>query len=123
MERRLRLIGRIKQLTDSVGAQFLLSTYPWAHQVNNADWVPGRYDYIGKDERTSELTQQTIKQRSADLGIELFEALPGFQKHQGETGLYFAYDPHWTPAGQKIMAEALSGFIGAHQLPTWCSSK
>lgn len=116
-------IGRIKQLTDSVHAQFLLSTYPWAHQVNNTDWVPGRNDYIGKNERTTDLTKQTIRQRTADLGIELFEALPGFQKHQGETGLYFAYDPHWTPAGQKIMAEALSGFIETHQLPTWCSSK
>lgn len=116
-------IGRIKQLADSIQADFLLTTYPWAHQLGDSGWVPGRYDYMRKEERTTDLTQQTIRERSAALGINLFEALPAFQKYQGSEPLYFDYDPHWTPAGHRVMAEGLGRYIVEHQLPSWCATK
>ena len=71
-------IGRIKQLADSIGAEFVLSTYPWAHQLGDNGWVPGRYDFMKKGERTTDVTQRTMRERSAALGISLFEALPVF---------------------------------------------
>lgn len=116
-------IGRIERLAHSLGAQFLLSTYPWAHQVNDTDWVPGRYTSMEKGERTSDVTQETIRKHSAALGIDLFEALPVFRGYKGSDPLYFRHDPHWTPLGQRVMAEGLSGYIKDHYLPRWCPDK
>jgi hypothetical protein len=116
-------IGRMKQLTDSIHADFLLSTYPWAHQIGETGWVPGRYNFMKKGERTSDLTEKTIRERSAALGIDVFEALPVFKSHQGTEPLYFNYDPHWTAAGQRIMAEGLARYIADHHLARWCAAK
>jgi hypothetical protein len=116
-------IGRIKHKADSLGVEFLLSTYPWAHQLGESGWVPGRYSFMKKGEHTSDLTQRTIRERSTALGIELFEALPVFKKHQGAEPLYFDYDPHFTPAGHRVMAEGLARHIAEHQLPRWCASR
>jgi hypothetical protein len=116
-------IGRIKRLADSIHADFLLTTYPWAHQLGDTGWVPGRYAFMEKGERTSDLTQKTIRQRSAALGIDLFEALPVFERYQGSEPLYFDYDPHLSVAGQKVLAEGLGRYIAEHQLPRWCAGK
>jgi len=116
-------IGRIKHKTDALGAQFLLTTYPWAHQLGESGWVPGRYSFMTKGERTSDRSERTIRERSAVLGVDLFEALPVFKKYQGPEALFFDYDPHFTAAGQRVMAEGLSRYIADHELPRWCASQ
>jgi hypothetical protein len=116
-------LGRIKRKADSIGAKFLLTTYPWAHQVGDVGWASGRAALIKKGERTTDVTQKTIRERSVAQGINLFEALPVFQKYQGPELLYFDYDPHWTPAGHRVMAEGLARYIAEHQLPRWCAGK
>jgi hypothetical protein len=116
-------IGRIKHLADSIQAEFLLTTYPWAHQLGDVGWASGRDALIKKGERTTDLTQQAIRDRSAALEIDLFEALPVFQTYRGSEPLYFDHDPHWTPLGQRIMAEGLSRYIAEHQLRRWCAAK
>jgi SGNH hydrolase-like domain, acetyltransferase AlgX len=116
-------IGRIKRLADSLPAEFLLTTYPWAHQLGDRGWVPGRYAFMKKGERTTDVTERTIRERSAALGIDLFESLPVFQHYQGAEALYFDYDPHWTPAGHRVMAEGLAQHIAERQLPHWCARK
>jgi hypothetical protein len=117
-------IARIKNRADSLNADFVLTTYPWAHQLGPKGWVPGRYSLMAKEEQLSDLTQQTMRERSAALGIELFETLPYFQRRYEDSGpLYFDYDPHWTPAGQAVMADALEDFVVKHQLTRWCPAK
>lgn len=115
-------IGRIKALADSMRAEFLLTTYPWAHQLGDTGWIPGRYSYMTQGERTTDLTQKTIREHSAALGIQLFEALPVFQRYHGSEPLYFNHDPHWTAAGQRVMGEGLAQYIGDHQLARWCAA-
>ena len=116
-------IGRIKRLTASIDSEFLLSTYPWAHQVGETGWVPGRYAFMKKGERTSALTQSTIRQHSAELGIDLFEALHAFQQDRGSEPLFFDHDPHWTAAGHRVMSDGLSRHIEEHYVPRWCAAK
>jgi hypothetical protein len=115
-------IGRIKRQSDSLHADFLLTTYPYAHQLGDQGWVPGRYTVMKKGERTTDLTERTIRERSAALGIELFEALPFFQKYRGSEPLYFDYDPHWTAAGHRVMAEGLGASVAERQLRRWCAA-
>jgi hypothetical protein len=116
-------IRRVKEHADSLGMEFLLTTYPWAHQLGETGWVPGRYDYMKKGERTTDLSARTIRKRSAMLGIELLETTPHFRAYQGTEPLYFDYDPHWTPAGQRVMAEALAQHLIDHHLTRWCGRR
>jgi hypothetical protein len=116
-------VGRLKRRADAIGAEFVLSTYPWAHQLGEKGWVPGRYSYMKKGERITDLTQRAIRERSAALGIALFEALPVFQQYQGSESLFFDYDPHWTPAGHRVMADGLARYVVDHQLPRWCPAR
>lgn len=116
-------IRRIRDLAESLQADFLLATYPWAHQLGDKDWVPGRAAYMREGEQISDLTARTIRARSAALGIELFEALPDFQKFKGSEKLYFDYDPHWTPTGHQVMADGLGRYIAEHQLARWCAAR
>ena len=115
-------IARIQRDAGAIHAEFLLSTYPWGHQLENVGWASGRRTLMRKGERTTDLTQRTIRDHSAALGIELFEALPVFQQYRGTAPLYFDHDPHWTPAGQRVMAEGLSWYISEHQLRRWCGA-
>lgn len=115
-------VGRIKDLAESLGAEFLLTTYPWAHQLGESDWVPGRYVYISKGERLSDVSRNTIRGYSTRMGLDLFEALPVFEQHRRSEPLYFAHDPHWTPAGQRVMAEGLGRHIEVQYMARWCTS-
>lgn len=115
-------IGRIKDLSDSIDAEFLLTTYPWAHQLGaKAGWIEGREPYMKEGDQLSDLTRNTISLNAQALQIDLLETLPAFEAYDGPGPLYFKFDPHWNPAGQKLMAEALYGYIAEHQLVRWCA--
>jgi len=116
-------IGRIKAVSDSIGAEFLLTTYPWAHQLegSHVGWVEGRKPYMKEGDQASTATQQTIRTQAEALHIDVLETLPAFQAYDGLGPLYFNLDPHWTPAGQKVLAEALYQHLAKHQLARWCT--
>ncbi|MBX3703162.1 MAG: hypothetical protein KF822_05260 [Steroidobacteraceae bacterium] len=115
-------IVRIKTLSASIDADFLLATYPWGHQLANAGWEAGRKDLMKDGERTSNVTQQTIRTHSTALGIDLLETLPDFKAYNSRGPLYFDYDPHWTPAGHRVMADSLAKFVRDHYISRWCTS-
>ncbi len=108
-------ILRTKKLCDEHGSQFILSTYPWGHQVNDREWIPGRYDYISKSSQISDRTVNELERFCVQNNIPFFNAFPYFRNYKGEELLYFHHDMHWTPAGHKLMArylyEALSVYF------------
>lgn len=115
-------VAQIKAHTDSLGIDFVLTTYPWAHQLGDSGWVPGRYEYMEAGEKTTDLTARTIRSHTGRLGVDLFEMLPYFQAYTGSEPLFFRYDPHWTSVGHQIAAEALADYIRQHHLPAWCGA-
>lgn len=104
-------ILRAKRLCDTHGCKFILSVYPWGHQVNGREWMPGRYDFILRDAGISDRTVEELGRFARENGITFFDAFPVFRAYEGGERLYFTKDPHWTPAGQRLMAESLAGFI------------
>lgn len=104
-------ILRAKRLCDVYGCRFVLSVYPWGHQVNDKEWIPGRYEYMRAGERISDRTVDELGTFAGRNGIDFFNAFPSFRRYSGGERLYFMHDMHWTPAGQKLMAETLDGFI------------
>ncbi|MEW6144578.1 MAG: SGNH/GDSL hydrolase family protein [Thermodesulfobacteriota bacterium] len=114
-EEMYRMVGdsilRAKRLCDMYGCTFILSVYPWGHQVNDEEWVPGRYGYIPEGARISDRTVEKLGEFARENGIDFFNAFPCFREYRGGERLYFRHDMHWTPAGQRLMAKSLDRFI------------
>jgi len=104
-------ILRSKKLCDVHECKFILSVYPWGHQVSDAEWAPGRNLYMTREDKISDRTVDELQAFAARNSIDFFNAFPSFRKYSGGERLYFRHDMHWTPAGQKLMAETLDGFI------------
>ncbi len=104
-------IVRMKQFCDERGIEFLLTVYPWAHQISDTEWVPGRDAFVPKGAQLSSKSIESIREQSAANDIQLVEAEPAFRANSGKAPLYFSYDMHWTAAGQNLMATVLEGYL------------
>ncbi len=113
-------IMNIKGFADARGMEFLLSTYPHAHQVNEREGIPGRYGFVPKDALVSDKSLNTIRQFALDNGLQFVDLFPAFRAHTGDKALYFHYDTHWTPAGHEVMAGGLEAHMLDRYWNTWC---
>jgi lysophospholipase L1-like esterase len=105
-------ILRTKALCESYGCGFILTTYPYGHQVGPDEWVPGRYRYLESAEfELSDRTVDELARFSAASSIPFLNTFPGFRDYHGGMKLYFSHDPHWTPEGHELMADALYGYL------------
>ena len=113
-------VTRMKQYCDEHGIRFMLSVYPWAHQISDTEWVPGRYVFMPEGAQLSDKSMTAIREHSAAAGVELLDATPAFRAYHGSEPLYFAYDMHWTAAGHRVMAASLAKDLVSRLTPTWC---
>ncbi|HWR97515.1 MAG TPA: hypothetical protein VN317_03765 [Candidatus Methanoperedens sp.] len=104
-------IGGIKEYCASRGIEFVLSIYPWAHQVSETEWIPGRYNFMPRNATPSDRSADILRVYAADKGIELVDAFPVFRRYRGQEALFFKYDMHWTAAGNKVMAQGLEDHL------------
>ena len=111
----------MKRLSREKGFEFMLTVYPWAHQVSDTEWVPGRFMLMTQDARPSDVSLNTVQALSAASGIELLDLFPVFKSYQGEEPLYFAHDMHWTPAGNALVARGYEEFLSEKLLPHLCA--
>jgi hypothetical protein len=113
-------VMKIKKFADDRGMDFILSTYPHAHQVNDREGIPGRYGFVPEHAVVSDRSLARIGQFAGDNDIQFVNLFPLFRAYRGEDPLYFNYDTHWTPAGQAVMARGLKEFIGDTYSANWC---
>jgi len=109
-------ILRTKKLCGEHGCEFALAVYPWGHQVSDDEWKPGRYEWLPRDTNLSNISDRTVGELarfSAANGIPFLNTFPAFRSYRGGGRLYYTHDIHWTPAGQRLMAETLAAFIEA----------
>ena len=100
-------VSRIHALCRGKGIPFILAVYPWGHQVNDREWRPGRSWWMPADAVASDQVFETIRRECVDRGIPLIDTVPAFRSHHGDEPLYFSHDMHFTPAGHRVMSEAL----------------
>jgi hypothetical protein len=115
-------ISEIKQFADQRSISFALVIYPWGHQVNEKEWVPGRYSFMEKDAVASDRYLDTIKEMSRQHGVDLVDQFPVFRAYKDSKPLYFQYDMHWTKEGHKIMASGITNYLLNHQLSQLCNN-
>ncbi len=90
---------------------FILTTYPWGHQVNEREWTPGRLAFMPQDAVISDRSPKRIRSLAADHGIEFLDLFPAFRAYDGKAPLYHSFDMHWTPAGHRLLARELHPHI------------
>jgi hypothetical protein len=113
-------ITRMRDYAAANGMQFSLSIYPWAHQISDTEWRPGRYAFMDQNARPSTTSRDRIIEFAKSTGIELIDTFDIFKVALGTTPLYFAHDMHWTPAGQRVEANGLVEHLTRHHLDRWC---
>jgi hypothetical protein len=96
------LVHRIADECRSRGAVLLVVVLPTLKEANR-DWVsdqPGRM----------------MAAACREKGIPVLDLLPGFRAAVESTGedLYFPVDHHWTPAGHRVAAGLMAGFVASH---------
>lgn len=114
-------LRRIKSFADAHGIKFVLSIYPWGHQVNTREWVPGRYSYMDEGAVPSERSRETVHRLASENGIELIDLFGDFRSYDGRDPLYFNYDNHWTTTGQSVAARGIEAFLWPAHLEALCA--
>jgi lysophospholipase L1-like esterase len=102
------------------GGEYLVTMFPWGHQVNDTEWIPGRYDYMSREDVASDQTLDTVRQMAAERGLRLADLYPVFRAYRGAEKLYYSRDNHWTPTGHRVMAEGLAQYLRENFADRWC---
>jgi len=116
-------LRRIKAFADHAGFDFVLSIYPWGHQINDSEWVPGRFAYMGRDAVASDRSRETIRALAAQYGIPLIDMYDPFRAYDGTDPLFFKYDMHWTEAGHRVTARILEESLWPGQFERLCDAQ
>ena len=109
-------ILQMKSYCSKNGMKFLLTVYPWGHQVSDKEWIPGRFAVIPKGTVVSDKSIDIIEEFAAKNNIEVLNLFSAFRAYKGTSPLYFNHDIHWTPTGHKIMAQELERYMRATYL-------
>lgn len=106
-------ILRLKRYCEQAGSGFLLTTYPWGHQVSEEEWAEGRKAFLPEGSVTSDRSLRELEAFSTANGIEFLNAFPAFRGYRSGERLYYDLDMHWTAAGHRLMAGELERRIRA----------
>jgi hypothetical protein len=104
-------IRKIKKYCDDNGIKFILTIYPWGHQVNEKEWIPGRYNFIPRGATVSDKSVQKYQEFAINNKIQLLNLFPLFRSYNGNSALYFKYDNHMTSEGHRLMAEGFAQYL------------
>jgi hypothetical protein len=89
---------------------FILTTYPWGHQVSDREWIRGRSSFVPEGAGVSDRSVALLEEFASINGIAFINAFAAFRATP-DFPLYFEWDMHWTPAGARLMAKVVSDYI------------
>ena len=89
-------ILRIRDYCARHGFTFVMTLYPWGHQVNDKEWVPGRRQFVPPGAAISDRSIVRLHQFCRENSIEVLDVFPAFRAYRGATLLYHKHDMHWT---------------------------
>lgn len=104
-------VNAIRTVAEEHNMMFMLSVYPWGHQVNDKEWMPGRYSFMPRDAIVSDESLMLIKQFAESSKIPLADLFPVFREYDGAQPLFYSHDMHFTAAGHVLMANGLTDFL------------
>ncbi len=112
----LSYLQALQTFTQTQNITFALAIYPWAHQLNGTEWTPGRTFERFTNTTYSHEPFIILRNFSAQNNLTLLDTIPYFQ-NTTKKPLYYKYDPHFTPLGHEVMANALYRELTNRSLP------
>lgn len=94
------------------GARFALVVIPAGTQVSDREWVRGREVWQLGGAAPSLLPQAMLAEWGRRQTVPVLDLVPALRR-SGEFPLYFPYDGHFTAAGHRATADAISDFLVA----------
>jgi lysophospholipase L1-like esterase len=104
-------ILRMRSFAQAHDMDFVLTAYPWGHQVSDREWQPGRRGMIPDGAVASDASIERIEEFAHVNGIALANMFPVFRAVKSDGLLYFKHDMHWTPTGHEVMSRGLDDFL------------
>ena len=104
-------IERLHRFCDERDIRFVLTQYPWGHQVSDSEWLQGRRGFVPDGEVTSDRSVERLESFARQRGITSLNLYSAFRGAAGNSPLYHCHDMHWTPAGHRVMARGLESFL------------
>ena len=101
-------LKKIKDFCDANSIRFVLTAYPYGHQVGTNQWSKGRHYWAFEDNKVYDASKPfgRIQKFANRYNIEFISLLEPLQAHAAQT-LYYHNDGHWTPQGHRVVADAL----------------
>jgi hypothetical protein len=112
-------VRAIKRYVDEHEADFLLTVYPWGHQVSDSEWLEGRRRFVPPKALVSDASVDRIADFAASEGLSFISMFKAFREYGGAERLYFSFDMHWTPAGHQLAADELQPAIERAIMRRW----
>lgn len=108
-QRTFSYINKIKALCDEHNITFVLSIYPYGHQISTEEWEVGRHNSgLLNGQVYSDRAEKIIRQYAEENDIHFISMFAGFREAEAErTPLYFTYDGHFNQEGHQVAAEIL----------------
>lgn len=109
-------ILKIREYCTDRGIDFLLTVYPWGHQVRDEEWSQGRVLFLDRDFSVSDRSVVRLKAFASNNAVDILDVFPAFRSYDGASRLYYDADIHWTASGHRIMAGELARYISDRYL-------
>jgi len=99
-----------RDAAQAANARFLLVNAPTVWQIYPDQWEAFRATHgLNADGWDMDVARRRLAELSARQGIEYLDLAPSLlTATASEPSLYFARDLHWTPAGQRVVAQAMA---------------
>lgn len=111
-------ILKIKKYCDGHHSEFLLTIYPWGHQVSDTEWVKGRTVFLPEKFHVSDRSLDQVISFSRDNKVQLLNLFPALRSYRGNSKLYYNRDIHWTETGHKLIAHEFEKWFEDHHKDT-----
>ena len=104
-------LNLMNDFAERIGAEFVVSIYPWAHQVSEGEWTEGRGAFLAPDDHAIVDYDEIILDKLRESNIQAFSLYSSFRNYEGNEMLYFENDMHFTAEGHRLMAEGIIRYL------------
>jgi hypothetical protein len=119
------LLAAMRDESSAAGARMALVAVPASYQVYPREWARVAPRGRNAERWEPEVPNRQLGQVAERLGVPYLDLLPAFRSAAAATDerLYFTINAHWTPLGNRLAAEQVGQFLGAHRelLPAACT--
>ena len=109
-----RYLDMIRALLDERHIPLVMGIYPYGMLVGPGEWGDGRvyWGFAKGQVYSADTYVSLLRDYTSSRDVPFVNALDRFRRAVGPQPLFYNWDGHFTPAGQRVLAEALTQDVG-----------